>query len=97
MTDSTRRNFLIATGASAAAVGVAAALPTAAGASTAGSAGTPAKPLKTPKNAAPLVAHVSDPSTGEVSLLVGEREVKIHDHDLVARLSHAAGVTAKEV
>jgi hypothetical protein len=81
MPDSTRRNFLIATGAGAAAVGVASALPGTAD-------GQPKTTL--PAGAQPLVAHVADPSTGTVSLLVGEREVTVHDPDLVARLARAA-------
>ena len=81
MPDSTRRNFLIATGAGAAAVGVAAALP--------GSAeGEPAATL--PADAQPLVAHISDPGSGSMSLMVGEHEVTVHDPDLVARLARAA-------
>jgi hypothetical protein len=38
-----------------------------------------------------LVAHVVDPTSDEVSLLVGEREVVVHDRDLVTRLLNAAG------
>jgi hypothetical protein len=85
MPDSTRRNFLIATGAGAAAVGVASALP--------GSAdGQPAdkQPTRLPADAQPLVAHISNPSSGSLSLLVGEREVIVHDPDLVARIARAA-------
>ena len=37
----------------------------------------------------PLVAYVTM-RTSEVALLVGEREVVVHDKDLVARLNHAA-------
>jgi hypothetical protein len=33
---------------------------------------------------------VTDVRTSEVALLVGEREVVVHDKDLVARLNHAA-------
>jgi hypothetical protein len=86
MPDSTRRNFLIATGAGAAAVGVATALP--------GSAGVlsgSAESKTLPSGAEPLVAHVADPRSGTLSLLVGEHEVTVHDPDLVARLARAAG------
>jgi hypothetical protein len=89
MPDSTRRNFLIATGAGAAAVGVASALP--------GSAeGRPAtdEQASLPSDAQPLVAHISDPNSGSLSLLVGEREITVHDPELVARLARAA--VAKE-
>jgi len=85
MPDSTRRNFLLATGAGAAAVGVAAALPGSA-------AGQPAAKESTtlPAGAQPLVAHVADPRSGSLTLLVGEREVTLHDPELVARLTRAA-------
>jgi hypothetical protein len=88
MQDSTRRNFLIASGAGAAAVGVAAALPTT------GSASTP-KQVTAPDDASPLVAHISDPRTGELSLLVGDREFVVHDPDLVGRITRAAAAMAE--
>ena len=86
MPESTRRNFLIASGTGAAAVGVAAALP---GTASAQAART-SKPLSNARNAQALVAHVGDPSTGTLSLFVGDREVVLHDPDLVARLTRAA-------
>ena len=43
-----------------------------------------------PHDATDLVAHVADPSSGTLTLLVGEREVVVHDRDLVARLARAA-------
>jgi hypothetical protein len=84
MSESTRRNFLIASGAGAAAVGVAAALPGTASAAAAGKQSQPSK------DAEPLVVHVGDPSTGMVSLFVADRELVLHDPDLVARLTRAA-------
>ena len=85
MNEPTRRNFLIASGAGAAAVGMAAAAPGVAG------AGTPAAtPATLPHDATDLMAHVADPSTGTLTLYVGEREVLVHDRDLVARLARAA-------
>jgi hypothetical protein len=81
MSKSSRRKFLIMSGAGAAAAGVAVAIP--------GHAAT-AKPVSTPADAAPLVAHISDPSSGEVTLLVGEHEVVVHDADLVGRITRAA-------
>jgi hypothetical protein len=86
MPDSTRRNFLIATGAGAAAVGVASALPGSADGQSAASQ----QAASLPADAQPLVAHISDPSSGSLSLLFGEREVTVHDPDLVARLARAA-------
>ena len=38
-----------------------------------------------------VVAYVKDPSSGEISVMVGEREVIVHDRKLAARLSRAAG------
>jgi hypothetical protein len=85
MSESTRRNFLIASGAGAAAVGVAAALPGTASAQAVGKS----QPSN-PHNAEPLVAHIGDPSTGTLSLFVADRELVLHDPDLVARLTRAA-------
>ncbi|MEO6702073.1 MAG: ubiquinol-cytochrome c reductase iron-sulfur subunit N-terminal domain-containing protein [Jatrophihabitantaceae bacterium] len=87
MSESTRRRFLIASGTGAAAVGVAAAMPGVAGAQPV--ARTPK--LKLPENAQSLVAHVSDPSSGTITLFLAEHEVVVHDPDLVARLARAAG------
>jgi hypothetical protein len=41
-----------------------------------------------PKGASPFVAHVADPGTGQLVLLVGERAVRVHDAELVAELVH---------
>jgi hypothetical protein len=84
MTDATRRGFLIMAGAGAAAVGVAAIAP-AAGQTT---------PTITQLGGAsrasnPLVAYVRDARKGDVSVMVGEREVVVHDPELVARLIRA--------
>jgi hypothetical protein len=38
----------------------------------------------------PLVAHIRDHTTGEISLLVGTKEVVYHDQELVMRLMQAA-------
>jgi len=85
MPESSRRNFLLTTGAGAAAVGVAAALPSSAAAQPAA-----AKSTSLPAGAQPLVAHVADPRSGSLTLLVGERELTVHDPELVARLTRAA-------
>jgi len=85
MSESTRRTFLLASGAGAAAIGMAAATPGVAAAQ------APA-PATLPDDATDLVVHVADPSSGTLTLLVGEREVVVHDRDLVARLArHATG------
>jgi hypothetical protein len=38
----------------------------------------------------PVVAYVSDPSTGEISVMSGEREVKLRDRKLARDISRAA-------
>ena len=38
-----------------------------------------------------VVAYVEDHHGSEVTLLVGEREVVVHDRDLVTRILNAAG------
>ncbi|HEY7044432.1 MAG TPA: hypothetical protein VH419_12250 [Nocardioidaceae bacterium] len=81
MSDSTRRGFLALVGAGAATAATAAAAP-----------GSLAADDWAPKITShrPLVAYVTDPSKGRVSVMVGEREVVVHDRDLVARLLRAA-------
>ena len=37
-----------------------------------------------------LVAHVPDVRKDEVRVLIGEREIVLHDRDLVSRLARAA-------
>ncbi len=39
----------------------------------------------------PMVAYVSNASRGEISLMVGDREVSYHDSEMVRRLIKAAG------
>jgi TAT (twin-arginine translocation) pathway signal sequence len=75
----TRRNFLVTAGAGAAALGAAVVVPEPAAAEVppAGVSG-------------PLVAYVTDMRRGELTLMLGEREVVVHDRDLAARLARAA-------
>ena len=85
MTETSRRRFIgVAAGAGAAAVGVTAVLPL-----TSLPDHDSAPALTGPMES--LAAHVSDPAAGMVTLMVGEREVVVHDRDLVARLVSAAG------
>jgi hypothetical protein len=81
MNDSSRRSFLIMSGAGAAAASVAVAVPAAAKSSE--------EMFKIPSGAEPMVAHISDPASGVVSLLVGEREIIVRDRDLVGRITSA--------
>lgn len=82
MNESTRRGFLGMAGAGAAAIGAAAFAPVALGKD---------EGRRSITSAQPLVAHVTDPRRGQLSLMVGEREVVVQDRDLVARLIDAAG------
>ena len=38
----------------------------------------------------PVVAYIRDPRTGEISVMAGEREVKVHDRKIASRLARAA-------
>jgi len=38
-----------------------------------------------------VVAYVHDHRSSEVRLMVGEREIVVHDHDLATRILNAAG------
>jgi hypothetical protein len=51
----------------------------------------PALPaVSAPSFAEPLAAYVRDAATGEISIMVGTREVIVRDVNLVARLIQAA-------
>jgi nitrous oxide reductase len=82
MSETNRRKFLAAAGVGAAAgvVGVTAGPAFASG----GAVRSSAAAKET------VVAYVEDHHGSTVTLLVGEREVVVHDKDLVARLNHAA-------
>jgi hypothetical protein len=56
--------------------------------STSAANGSPALPTST---ADPIVAYIHNAASGELSLMVGTREMTIHDPDLVARLFQRAG------
>lgn len=80
----TRRTFLTSAGAGAAAGVVGAGVTAApASASVARQHGSAARET--------VVAYVEDHDGPRVRLLVGEREVVVHDRDLVVRLLNAAG------
>jgi hypothetical protein len=79
--DSSRRGFLILAGASAAAVGAVTMAPPASG------FGHREKDGGQVTVEGPLVAYVSDLRKGEVSVMMGEREVLVHDPALCASLA----------
>lgn len=85
MSDSTRRGFLKYAGAGAAVAGAAAVIP-------GGTADAAAKPadVKLPKGAnGPMVAHIHDVRTGEMTVMVEGHEVTVTDSQLAAKIAHA--------
>lgn len=85
MNDSSRRNFLKYAGAGVAAAGVAAVAPAAAA-----DAETRDKRVELPKGAhGPMVAHIHDVHTGEMTVMVEGHEVTVTDHQLAAKIAHA--------
>ena len=80
MSETNRRKFLAVTGMSAVA-------------GTVGLAAGPASAAVRRKSSAaePVVAYVGDHGSDELHLMVGEREVVVHDRDLVTRILNAAG------
>lgn len=79
MTEITRLGFIKSS------VGAAAGL-TVVGALTAARADADERPV----GSEPVVAYVKNPASGEISVMVGEREVIVHDRKLAARISRAA-------
>jgi len=80
MTDPSRRGFLFLAGAGAAAVTTATIAPAA-------SAVQQREDDQPMTVEGPLVAYVSDLRRGEVSVMMGEREVLVQDHALCASLA----------
>ncbi|MCW2765863.1 MAG: twin-arginine translocation signal protein [Nocardioides sp.] len=81
MSETSRRNFIAATGAGAAAGAVAL---------TTGAAASVARPRPDAAKDR-VVAVVENHRSSELRLLVGEREIVVHDRDLVNRILNAAG------
>jgi hypothetical protein len=84
MSDTSRRKFLAVAGVGVAAGTVAA---------TTGTAVAVAGEARRRSDAAQesVVAYVKDHRSSELRLMVGEREVVVHDRDLVNRILNAAG------
>jgi anaerobic selenocysteine-containing dehydrogenase len=80
MSDTSRRKFLAVAGAGTAAGAVGLTASTAAAATRRPDAAQEA-----------VVAYVADHRSSEVRLMVGEREVVVHDRDLAVRILNAAG------
>jgi hypothetical protein len=83
MHSASRRRFLGVAGAGAAAVGATAVVP--------GSAFAGEARLRADSANESVVAHIGDVHSDVLTLLVGEREVVVHDRDLVTRILNAAG------
>jgi hypothetical protein len=82
--DQTRRGFIALAGAGAAGAAGAVVL-----GGTAEAAAQPATSVPAGADEA-LVAYVRDAHTGEVAVMVGDREVVVHDRELAARIARAA-------
>jgi hypothetical protein len=76
----TRRDFLVASGAGAAAAGALVVLP----------AGADATPLRAPRDAKPMVVHIPDADGAELHLHVGAETKVVRDRELVIRIQRAA-------
>ena len=87
MGDTSRGKFLAATGAGVAAGAVV---------GLSGGAAEAATARRRDAATEPVVAYVQDPRAGVLHLMVGEREVIVEDHDLVARILNAAADRAPE-
>ncbi|HTP21601.1 MAG TPA: twin-arginine translocation signal domain-containing protein [Solirubrobacteraceae bacterium] len=78
MSDSTRRGFVKNSAAAAAGMTVVGALV------------AEQADAKAAAKSGPVVAYIRDPRTGEISVMSGEREVKLHDRKIAARIARAA-------
>jgi hypothetical protein len=80
MSDSTRRGFVKSSAAAAAGV-------TVVGGLLADHADADADAAA---GSEPIVAYIREPRTGEISVMAGERQVKLHDRKIAARIARAA-------
>ena len=78
MSDTTRRGFVKNSAAAAAGMTVVGALV------------ADQADAKAAAKSGPVVAYIRDPRTGEISVMAGEREVKLHDRKIAARIARAA-------
>lgn len=77
MSDTTRRGFVRGSAA-------------AAGMTVVGAIVTEQAEAKADARSGPVIAYIREPRTGEIAVMAGERQVKVHDHKLAARLARAA-------
>ena len=87
MSETSRRKFLAAAG-----IGAAGTAGLTGGLSVEAAAAAPAEATRTSTSARePVVAYVEHHFSNRVHLMVGEREIVVHDPDLAARILNAAG------
>jgi len=79
MSDSTRRGFVKRSAAAAA------------GATVVGALMAEQADASAAARSGPIVAYIREPRTGEISVMSGERETKLHDPKIAARIARAAG------
>jgi hypothetical protein len=91
MSEHSRRTFLRGAGVSAAAVTAAAVLPAGiASASTRSTSSADASETGAPATTAPVVAYVTDPSAGTITVIHGEKEVVVTDKSLARKIAKLA-------
>jgi hypothetical protein len=78
MSDSTRRGFVKNSAAAAA------------GATVIGALMADQADAHAAADSGPIVAYIREPRTGEISVMAGERQVKLTDHKIAARIARAA-------
>jgi hypothetical protein len=78
MSDSTRRGFVKSSAAAAA------------GATALGALMAEQADAEATAGSGPIVAYIRDPRTGEISVMAGEQQVKLHDRKIAARIARAA-------
>ena len=78
MSDSTRRGFIQSSAAAAA------------GTTVVGALVAEEADAKAARRSGPIVAWIRAPQNGEITLMAGEHQVKIHDRKIAARLARAA-------
>jgi hypothetical protein len=86
MSDTSRRKFLAAAG-----IGAAGTAGLVGGQSGAPATAAPAATRTSTSAREPVVAYVEHHFSDRVHLMVGEREIVVHDQDLAARILNAAG------
>ncbi|TDW77314.1 twin-arginine translocation signal domain-containing protein [Kribbella pratensis] len=90
MSDATRRGFLVFAGAGTAAAVGAVAVPKILGERPGAAAGGDELQAADLATAESFVVHVKDVKSGELAILVGDREVLLTDRELAARLAGVA-------